>query len=128
MRNRPRTYFVGRRQFENAEVYSVSGPAVTRLRPQRQALSLDWEGGDAALLELSHVLITRVAKRIPGPSLETRFAIDVVAELPHDGFVIEAEEIRGWLEVTSEPEDFVEIDPAPPRSWLARLRSGRRAA
>lgn len=130
MRNRAHTYFVGRRQFESAEVYTLTGSVVTRLRPQRvgRALSLDWQGGDAALLELSHVMLTRVAKQIPGPSLETRFAIDVVAELPHDGFVLEADEIRGWLQETSGPDDFVEIDPAPPRSWFARLRSGRRTA
>jgi hypothetical protein len=102
VRSRPsRAYFVGRREFESAEVYRVTIAEVERIRPDHpgRAVNLDWAGDDSALLELSHVLLSMTAERAPSSELEAGFALLVLAELPEEGFVLDCEEIRRWLRI-----------------------------
>jgi hypothetical protein len=118
------TYFVGRRQFEAAEVYAVSGAGVDRLRStgRHGEPSLDWHGSSAARLELSHLLIARVAGRRPSHELETLFAVTVLGNLGDDGFILDAEEIRGWLAIATDEDDFATVE-SHRRSWTGRLRA-----
>jgi hypothetical protein len=123
-RGTEQTYFVGRRLFEASEVYAVTATAVDRLRSGRRygEQSLDWHGGPAARMELSHVLIGRVAEGRPSRELEARFALYVLGRQPDGGFVLHADDVWRWLRLASEPEDFA---PAPPRrSWLRGLFGG----
>jgi hypothetical protein len=101
------TFFVGRRPHEAAEVYAVTGDNVRRLRPNRRGgpLALDWHAGDARAVELSHLLLTSVAGQTPPRELEQRFALDVLAALPSDRFVLESDAISRWLLHAAEPED-----------------------
>ena len=119
------THFVGRRPHEAAELYAVTDDDVQRLRPDRcdGPLALDWHSADARALELSHILLTSVTggHRIPR-ELEERFALDVLAALPDDGFVLESDAILRWIHTALEPEDSAQLQ-APRRSWLQRLRA-----
>ncbi len=118
------TYFVGRRDFEAAEVYVVTATVADRLRSTRRygQLSLDWQGSSSARMELSHVLISHVAEQRPACELEERFALYVLSGLPDDGFVLDADEIWRWLKVASDDRDFLPTKPAS-RSWVGRLRT-----
>jgi hypothetical protein len=102
------TYFVGRRPYEAPEVYAVTDDDVRRLRPDRRGspLALDWRAGDPPAVKLSHMLLTSVAGHRPPRELEQRFALDVLAALPDDGFVLESNAIWRWLQQAAEPEDF----------------------
>ena len=118
------TYYVGRRQFEVPEVYSVTSSEVQRLKSSRRygEPELDWLGSSAARMELGHLLITRVAGQRPSAELLTRFAVYVLGELSEDGFVMDSEEVWSWLVVESDEEDFVADEPGH-RSWTGRLRA-----
>ena len=119
------TYIVGRRPYEAPEVYAVTEDDVRRLRPDRYGspLALDWHAGDARSIELSHVLLTSVTGRHrPSPELEERFALDVLAVLPDDGFVLESDVILRWLREAGEPGDSAQLEP-PRRSRLEWLRA-----
>ena len=96
---------------------------VRRLHPLRRerSLSLDWRASDAALLELSHTLLTQIASETPSEALEERFALQVLTRLPQGGFVLDEDVIWRWLELTSEAHDFVRTNPRRTHSWLARL-------
>lgn len=97
--------FVGRRVFEAAELYALSSHGVELLRSQRRYGSpqLDWQGGYAPVMELSHELLTRVSGRTPSEELAASFAVDVLTDLPDTGFVIDADEIEVWIAYASEP-------------------------
>ena len=119
------TYFVGRRPYEAPEVYAVTEDDVRRLRRDRHGgpLALDWHAGDARSVELSHVLLTSVAGRHrPSPELEERFALDVLAALPEDGFVLESDAILRWLHEALGLGDSSQLEP-PLRSRLEWLRA-----
>lgn len=116
-RRQPRTYFVGRRPYEVAEVYAVTEDDVQRLRGG--PLNLDWRGHDARALQLSHVLLAWVAGIAPQRALAVQFALSVLAGLPDDGFVIDSDEIWRWLQKTSCPHD-AQSEPRR-RPWLLRL-------
>jgi hypothetical protein len=105
--------FVGRRLFEAAELYALSPHGVEMLRSQSRYGSpeLDWQGGYAPLMELSHELLTRVAGQTPSEELAGRFAVHVLIELPDTGFVIDADQIEGWIAYASEPWEW--SAPAP---------------
>jgi hypothetical protein len=124
------TYFVGRRVLGGAEVYAVTATDVERLRVRRghsePALrgqsepALDWRESTAAALELSRLMIGRVVQRRTPRELHSRFALYVVAQLPHRGFVISSEEIWRWLRLAGD----VDASVRPPRASLAtRLRT-----
>ena len=129
-RRQPHTYFVGRRPYEAAEVYAVTERDVQRLhRDSRDGpLSLDWRGPDARALELSRVLLTRVARTTPRREVAELFALSILAGLPDDGFVLDSDEIWRWLQTVSEPHGRAQLE-APRESWLARLSAAfRRSA
>jgi hypothetical protein len=115
------TYFVGRRPFENPEVYAVTGGSVHRLRSVRRygESSLDWDGADAARMELSHLLIGAVVGERPSRDLQARFALYVLARLPRGGFVLDSNELRRWLRLASDTQDFA--PERPRRSWAGRV-------
>jgi hypothetical protein len=121
-RQAPPTYFVGRRLFEAAEVFAVTAGEVERLRPMRNhaGSTLDWHGGEAARMELSNVLISRVAEERPSRELQARFALYVLERLPDGGFVLDADDVWGWLRLASEPRDFIPAAQPKP-SWTDRL-------
>jgi hypothetical protein len=124
---RPPAYFVGRRPYEAPEVYAVTRKHVQRLQPVRGGgvLSLDWQVPDARALELSHVLLTSVARVSPSRRLKEHFVHDVLAHLPDDGFVLDSDSIWKWLVQAGE----VESDPGDGtgrQSWFTRLRSSFR--
>jgi len=118
------TYFVGRREFEAAEVYVVTATDAARLRSARRygQLSLDWDGSSSAKMELSHLMISHVAEQWPTRELEERFALYVLSGLPDDGFVLDADDVWRWLRVASDDGDFLPTKPAS-RSWVGRLRT-----
>jgi hypothetical protein len=118
------TYFVGRRQFEAAEIYAVSDRDVHRLRSARRhgEPSLDWQGSSAAQMELSHLLISSVAKQRPSRDLQALFAVSVLSDLSDDGFVMDSDEIWGWLELAADERDFEPIQ-SQRRFWPGRLRT-----
>ena len=97
------SYFVGRRKTE-AEVYEVTMTNVERLVSRRGArvTSLDWHGSEAARMELSHLLISRVAKHRPSRDLKARFALYVLGRLPDAGFVLESDDVQRWLRVAGD--------------------------
>ena len=120
-----RTYFVGRRPHEQPEVYAVTEDDVRRLRPDRhgEPLALDWHA-DARSLALGHALLARVARRRPPRELEERFALEVLAALPDERFVLGSDAILDWLDEASEPEDHARSKPprwSPPQRLLAVL-------
>jgi hypothetical protein len=73
-------------------------------------------------MELSQLLISRIAKQRPSRELQARFALYVLSNLPEDGFVLHADEIWHWLLAAEDEQDFLPANP-PPRSWARRLRS-----
>jgi hypothetical protein len=87
------------------------------------APSLDWHGGEAATMELSHLLITRVTKRRPSHDLQARFAFYVLRRLPEGGFVLDSEDLARWLRVAGDGQASAP-EPPPRRSWLSRRRAG----
>jgi hypothetical protein len=110
----PRPYFVGRRPFEAAEIYFVTATGVERLER-----NLDWRGSPAARMNLSDVVIRRVTSQRPSRELNARFALYVLDNLPDGGFVLACDDVRRWLALASESEDF---GPAQGRSWTGRFR------
>ena len=118
----PHTYFVGRRIFEATEVYAVTASDIERLRSgcRYGEPDLDWHGSGGAGMELSDLLISRVAERRASRQLERRFARHVLAQLPDGGFVLDSDALSRWLRLASEPEDFL-LAPAPKQSFVRGL-------
>jgi hypothetical protein len=127
-RKAPHTYFVGSRQFGAPLVYAVTAYDVEPLHPQRskRAENLDWCGSAYALIELSHVLLTRIAEQRAAPALEARFALCVLAPLPEEGFILDSDHVWLWLRLTSQPEDFLEPYSQHRRTGVTRLLAGFR--
>jgi hypothetical protein len=120
-RRQPHTYFVGRRPYEAAEVYAVTERDVQRLHRDRRdgPLSLDWRGQDGRALEVSRVLLARVAHITPRREVAEQFALSILAGLPEDGFVLDSDEIWRWLQNAGYPHDAL---PEPRgRPWFLRL-------
>jgi hypothetical protein len=115
-------YFVGRRHAGAAEVYEVSAGVASRLRSGRGDEDLDWRGTSAARLELGELVISRIAEQRPSRELQARFALYVLSTLPHDGFVVDVDDIWGWVLAAADEQDFLPAQSAP-RSWGGRLRS-----
>jgi hypothetical protein len=117
-RRQPHTYFVGRRPYEAAEVYAVTEHDVRRLHRDRP-LGLDWRDHRDGL-ELSRVLLARVAGMTPRREVAEEFALSILAGLPDDGFVLDSDEIWRWLQSLSRPYGVVRAEPRR-ESWRARL-------
>ena len=94
------TDFVGRRGSDAAEVYAVTVTSVERLRPKPSARepSLDWHGSEAARMELSYLLISRLVGQRPSRDLQARFALYVLNRLPNEGFVLDSHDLSRWLQ------------------------------
>ena len=124
----PQTYFVGRRPFEAPELYAVTRADVERLRSAQHHAepALDWRGDDAAQLELSDLLLARVLEPTAPRELTVRFARSVLAALPEEGFVIDADAVWGWVLVASGSEERSSNVPRLRRSWLAGLLTSLR--
>ena len=71
-------------------------------------------------MELSHVLISRVAAQRPSDQLAARVALYVLAQLPYGGFVLDSEDVARWLRVASVAEDYAPLEPPRPL-WSGRL-------
>jgi hypothetical protein len=97
------SYFVGRRKSE-AEVYEVTVTNVERLRSTRGARvsNLDWHGSEAARMELSQLLISRVTAKRPSRDLKARFAVYVLRRLPAAGFVLGSDDVLRWIRIAGE--------------------------
>jgi hypothetical protein len=118
------TYLVGRRPFEAAELYALTGDHVERLRPgHRDGVStLYWRGGPDELLGLSHAVLSRVCGQRSSPEVERHFA-SFLARLPYGGFVIDGDEIEQWLRKMSDELSAGEPARRSPARWLlAKLR------
>jgi hypothetical protein len=118
------TSFVGRRPFEAAELYALTGDHVERLRPAHrdQATTLDWRGGSEELLALSHAVLSRIGEQRSSTEVERRFAT-FLARLPCDGFVIDGDEIERWLRTVNDELDAGEPARRSRARWLlSKLR------
>jgi hypothetical protein len=126
-RRPPYPYFVGRRPDEAAEVYAVTATDVRRLdREWRDGPpSLDWRDQDASALRLGGMLLARVTGMTPPRHLAERFVLDVLADLPDDGFVLGSDEVWRWLQTVSAPHAVARGEPRR-ESRLARLSAGLR--
>jgi hypothetical protein len=115
------TYFIGRRGSDAAEVYAVTVTSVERLRPKPSVRepSLDWHGSEAAAMELSYLLISRLVGQRPSRDLQARFALYVLNRLPNEGFVLDSHDLSRWLRIADDAQESVPA-PAPRRSWLRR--------
>ena len=113
------TYFVGRRRSGVAELYAVSTNDVERLSADGEdgGRSSDWRGGDAAVIELSRLLLERVVDSPPSPELTSHFAHSLLATLPRQGFVLDSNAVWRWITVSSRSHARV-----PRISWPHPLR------
>jgi hypothetical protein len=100
-------YFVGRRTFGTPELYAVTTTHVERLHSQQRfgAPELDWQALDHAAIELAHSVLTRLIGETPSEHLAARLAVDLITELPYDGFVLNSQAIWTWIYSTTKPED-----------------------
>jgi hypothetical protein len=98
---------VGRRESEAAAVYTVTGTSVERLRssPTTRQSSPDWHGSEAARIELSRLLISRLIGRPPSRDLQTRFALYVLRRLPQEGFVLDSGDRSRWLRLAGDAHE-----------------------
>jgi hypothetical protein len=92
-------FYVGRRA-EGTEVYVVTRRDVERLRPagERSAAVFAWgadvERGGA---ELAWAMLRHATGREPPEPVSDKFWVEVVASLPHAGFVLGGDDIALWL-------------------------------
>ena len=121
--------FVGRRPFEIAELFVVKRNGAERLRSANcyGSAQLDWTGDYPALLELSHAVLEPVAGQAPSRDVAARFALEVLAQLPDDGFVIQADDVATWILWSTQPGDW-STPPSSKRAWWRQLLHRRAAA
>jgi hypothetical protein len=113
----PHTYFVGRRPCEAPELYAVTATDVERLE------ALDWRGGDAGALRISHLLLERVVEPEPSGDLAALFTLAVLPALPADGFVLDSDAIRDWVKLAARSASRASNERPRRRPWFARVRS-----
>lgn len=90
--------YVGHRG-TRAEAYIVTREGVTPLthRAFGAGPALDWGTPGAGARALSFALLCDATHRPPPDALVAQLVADVVADLPADGFVLDAEDLRRWL-------------------------------
>jgi hypothetical protein len=111
--------FVGRRAGGRARVYALTLDGVERLESQRrhgsarldwQGPLLHWRGPDASGMELSHVVLARVAGQLPSRTITALFVEDVLLRLPKRGFALESGEVEAWIRFMTLPTDWAALD------------------
>jgi hypothetical protein len=118
MRLRPRRaerLYAGHRE-PRGEVYVVTRDRLRALPHAhfRGDTPFDWGVRDEGALELASALTRDVRRRSTPDDEVLALAADIVAGLPRDGFVLSAEEIRGWLRARRRAARV-----ASPDAWVA---------
>jgi hypothetical protein len=88
--------YVGRLEGERPTVYVVGPASVEPLDAAVHAFDWGPAGADAAL-ELAHALLADASGSEPSAELGRRFAEQILARLPHDGFALQRETVNAWL-------------------------------
>jgi hypothetical protein len=57
--------------------------------------------------------------------LAEQSALSILTGLPDDGFVVDSDEVRRWVQKVSKPHGRAQLEP-PRESWLARLSAAFR--
>jgi uncharacterized protein DUF6166 len=115
--------YVGHRG-TRAEAYIVTREGVTPLthRAFGADAALDWGTPGAGAAALSFALLCDATHRPPPDALVAKLVTDVVADLPADGFVLDAEDLRRWLAHRRlGPAEEAVAQPARYRRWLEAL-------
>ena len=88
--------YVGRFEAEGPVVYAVGATELDRLHPLAEPF--DW-GADAAeaAVELARVLLADASGSEPPENICRRFAEQILAKLPRDGFALQRETVNAWL-------------------------------
>jgi hypothetical protein len=94
MRTLDSRIYVGRLAGGEPAVYAVGSAAVERLRPATGALR--W-GAGADSAELARVLLADATGAEPPADACERFAQQILARLPHDGFALQRDTVDAWL-------------------------------
>jgi hypothetical protein len=91
--------YVGRLEAGCQAVYVVGSESVERLSPPLEGFG--W-GADAVGLPatLAHELLADASGADPGAEAARRFAAQVLARLPHDGFTLPRDAVSAWLRRT----------------------------
>jgi hypothetical protein len=63
----------------------------------RSDAPFEWGAADEGALELSYALLRDVRRRFTSDGVVVDLVFDLVAELPRDGFVLSADDVRRWL-------------------------------
>jgi hypothetical protein len=114
------TSLAGRRTPDGPEVYAMSPDGVEQLQSSNRYGSsrLEWTDSHLSMIELSHVVLVRVAGLHPSLHVATLFAADVVMRLPKDDWVLDSRDVWLWIEAMSVPRDWSAVDD--PRELAGR--------
>jgi hypothetical protein len=111
--------FVGRTAAGGARVYVLTPAGVEQLESRRrhgsarldwQGPRLHWRGPDASGMELSHLVLVRVARQLPSTTITALFVEDVLLKLPKHGFALESPEVEAWIGLMTQPSDWTSLD------------------
>jgi hypothetical protein len=61
-------------------------------------------------MELSHVVLVRVARQLPSKTVTALFAEDVLLRLPEHGFALESAEVEAWIRCMTLPAEWASLD------------------
>jgi hypothetical protein len=78
-------------------VYVVTPRDVERLRPPGQAAFQWGSAAPAAHVDLAYALLRHTTRREPPKHVVAQLHAEVVASLPHPGFVLGCDDIALWL-------------------------------
>jgi hypothetical protein len=116
-------FYVGHRG-ARAEAYIVTREAVAPLthRAFGADAAFDWGTPGAGATALSFALLCDATHRPPPDAVVADLVADLVAGLPADGFVLDAEDLRRWLARRRlGPGEEAVAQPARYRRWLEAL-------
>jgi hypothetical protein len=111
--------FVGSRGPGGARVYVLTPGGVEQLHSRRrhgsarldwQGPRLHWRGPDASGMELSHVVLARVARQLPSTTVTALFVEDVLLRLPKHAFALESAQVEAWIRFMTVPADWASLD------------------
>jgi hypothetical protein len=107
-----------------AEAYIVTREAVAPLshRAFDADAAFDWATPGAGATALSFALLCDATHRRPPDAVVAELVTDLVADLPADGFVLDAEDLRRWLARRPlGPREEAVAQPARWARWLEAL-------